>query len=49
MHALPEVRERYASLGLEAVSSTPERFAQVIREEAAKFSKIIKETDAKVD
>ena len=49
VHALPEVRERYASLGLEAVSSTPERFAQVIREEAAKFSKIIKETDAKVD
>ncbi|HET7595452.1 MAG TPA: tripartite tricarboxylate transporter substrate binding protein [Burkholderiales bacterium] len=49
VHALTDVRERYASLGLEAVSSTPAVFAQVIRDDAAKYSKIIKATGAKVD
>ncbi|HEX6006892.1 MAG TPA: tripartite tricarboxylate transporter substrate binding protein [Burkholderiales bacterium] len=49
VHELRDVRERYAALGLEAVSSTPQRFAQVIREDAAKLSKIIKATGAKVD
>ena len=49
IHGLPEVRERYAGLGLEAVSSTPGKFAEFIRSEEAKFSKIIKSTGAKVD
>jgi tripartite-type tricarboxylate transporter receptor subunit TctC len=49
VHALTDVRERYASLGLEAVSSTPAVFAQVIRDDAAKYSNIIKATGAKVD
>lgn len=49
VHALPDVKERYAALGLEAISSTPEKFAEVIRADADKFSKIIKATGAKVD
>jgi tripartite-type tricarboxylate transporter receptor subunit TctC len=49
IHELPEVRERYASLGLEAVSSTPQKFSQVIEADAGKLSKIIKATGAKVD
>jgi tripartite-type tricarboxylate transporter receptor subunit TctC len=49
VHALPEVKERYAGLGLEAVSSTPEKFAEFIRSDADKLSKIIKATGAKVD
>ena len=49
VHALPEVKERYAGLGLEAVSSTPETFAEFIRSDADRFSKIIKATGAKVD
>jgi len=49
VHALQDVRDRYASFGLEAVSSSPEQFAQVIKADAAKFSKIIKATGAKVD
>lgn len=49
VHNLPDVRERYAVLGLQAVSSTPERFAEIIRADAAKYSKIIRETGAKVD
>jgi len=49
IHALPEVRERYAGLGLEAVTSTPEEFRGVIQSETGKFAKIIKATGAKVD
>lgn len=49
VHNLPDVRERYASYGLEAVSSTPDRFAEIIRSDDAKLSKIIKATGAKVD
>ena len=49
MHALQDVKDRYAAFGLEAISSSPEQFAEVIRADAAKFSKIIKATGAKVD
>jgi tripartite-type tricarboxylate transporter receptor subunit TctC len=49
IHELRDVRDRYALLGLEAVTSTPEKFAEYIRTEAAKYSKIIKATGAKVD
>jgi tripartite-type tricarboxylate transporter receptor subunit TctC len=49
VHNLQEVKDRYAMLGLEAVSSTPVKFAEVIRADAAKFSKIIKATGAKVE
>ena len=49
VHALADVKERYAAFGLEAVSGTPEQFAAVIRSDAAKFSKIIQATGAKVN
>ncbi|MGQ0522179.1 MAG: Bug family tripartite tricarboxylate transporter substrate binding protein [Betaproteobacteria bacterium] len=49
VHELKDVRERYANLGLEAVSSTPAQFAKVIKEDDTKYSKIIKATGAKVD
>ena len=49
VHNLKDVKERFISLGVEAVGSTPEKFAEVIRSDAAKFSKIIKATGAKVD
>jgi tripartite-type tricarboxylate transporter receptor subunit TctC len=49
VHELHDVKDRYAAFGLEAVSSTPDGFADVIRTDAAKFSKIIKATGAKVD
>jgi len=49
VHALAEVKERYASLGLEAVSSTPEQFAAVVRSDAEKFARIIQATGAKVN
>jgi tripartite-type tricarboxylate transporter receptor subunit TctC len=49
VHNLPDVKDRYATLGLEAVSSTPGKYAEIIRADADKFSKIIKETGAKAD
>ena len=49
MHGLQDVKDRYASFGLEAVSSTPEQFAEVIRADATRFSKVIKATGGKVD
>jgi tripartite-type tricarboxylate transporter receptor subunit TctC len=49
IHALAEVKDRYAALGVEAVSSTPERFAEYIKSEAARFSKLIKDAGAKVE
>lgn len=49
VHNLQDVKERYATFGLEAVSSTPAGFAEFIQADAAKFSKIIKATGAKVE
>ena len=48
-HALPDLKERYAALGLEARSSTPEEFARYIAAEADKFGKVIRASGAKVD
>ena len=48
-HNLPDVKQRYAALGLEAVSSTPANFTEIIRSDADRFSKLIKETGAKAD
>jgi tripartite-type tricarboxylate transporter receptor subunit TctC len=49
IHTLSDVRERYAALGVEALSTTPEQFGAYMKSEAAKFSKVIRESGAKVD
>jgi tripartite-type tricarboxylate transporter receptor subunit TctC len=49
IHGLADVKERYAGLGVEAVSSTPERFTQYIKSEAARFGKLLKDAGAKID
>jgi tripartite-type tricarboxylate transporter receptor subunit TctC len=49
LHALPDLKERYANLGVEATSSTPAQFATYIKSEAARYAKIIKESGAKAD
>ena len=48
-HALADLKERYANLGVEAGSSTPEQFAAFIREEAAKFAKVLQQAGAKIN
>jgi tripartite-type tricarboxylate transporter receptor subunit TctC len=45
----PEVRERFAGAGLETVSSTPAEFAAFIRNEIAKWAKVAKEANIKID
>jgi len=45
----PEVKKRFADLGVEAVSSTPEQFAAFIRSETEKYAKLIKEANIKID
>jgi len=47
--ALPEVRERLGSVGAEPGGNTPEQFAAFIRAETAKYARIIKEANIKID
>jgi tripartite-type tricarboxylate transporter receptor subunit TctC len=41
--ALPEVRDRVASMGASVVGGTPEQFAELMRGEAAKWGKLIRD------
>jgi tripartite-type tricarboxylate transporter receptor subunit TctC len=47
--AQPDVRERIAANGADAVGSSPEDFASFIRNERAKYARIIKEANIKLD
>ena len=40
--AMPEVKERFATLGLEPQVSTPEEFDRIIRDDIARWSKVVK-------
>jgi tripartite-type tricarboxylate transporter receptor subunit TctC len=46
---LPEVRDRLATAGYDALSSTPEEFARLIRNDLAKWQKVVKASGARVD
>jgi tripartite-type tricarboxylate transporter receptor subunit TctC len=45
----PDLVERFAQLGVDAVSSTPEDFAAFMRTESVKYARLIKEANIKVD
>ena len=45
----PEVKKRFADLGVDAVSSSPEQFSAFIRAEMDKYGKLIKEANIKVN
>ena len=47
--AQPEMRERLAGFGFETVASSPDEFAEQIRIEIAKWTKVIKEAGIKVE
>jgi tripartite-type tricarboxylate transporter receptor subunit TctC len=47
--AQPDMRERLATLGFEAVGSTPDQFAKQIRFEIEMWSKVIREAKIKVE
>jgi tripartite-type tricarboxylate transporter receptor subunit TctC len=45
----PDVKKRFADLGVDAISSTPEAFGSFIRTEMNKYAKLIKEANIKVN
>lgn len=45
----PEMKEKMFGLGTEVVANSPEQFAQYLREETAKWSKIVKDAGIKLD
>lgn len=52
MHAVlqsPDIRERLAHLGSDIVGSTPEQFAALLREDLARWAKVIKTANVKID
>jgi tripartite-type tricarboxylate transporter receptor subunit TctC len=47
--ASPAVRERFAKLGLEPLTATPQEFGALIRSETAKWAEMIRKSGARVD
>jgi tripartite-type tricarboxylate transporter receptor subunit TctC len=45
----PEVEQRYAALGLEAVTSTRRGFAETVKSDSATFAKVIKDAGIKME
>ena len=45
----PDVRERFSQQGADPESSTPEQFAQLIRDEVARWGKVIRSAGIKVE
>ena len=47
--AIPEIREKFIQQGADPVGSTPEEFGEFMRNETAKWAKLVKDSGAKVD
>jgi len=47
--AVPDVREKFAQQGVDPASSTPEEFAQLIRDEVARWGKVIRNAGIKLE
>ena len=45
----PKVRERMTTLGIDVISKTPEQFGTFLVEEMALWTKVVKDSGAKVD
>ena len=45
----PDLRKKLGDQGLDISGSTPEQFAKLIREDIAKWGKVVKESGAKID
>jgi tripartite-type tricarboxylate transporter receptor subunit TctC len=46
---LPDTKEKLAAIGVEVIGSTPEQFARVIKDDSAKFDRIIKSAGIRVE
>jgi tripartite-type tricarboxylate transporter receptor subunit TctC len=49
MVAAPDVRERFATMGAEGVGSTSAEFAKYLAEETARYAKLVKEANLKLE
>ena len=49
MLAMPDVKQKFADQGVDPVGGPPERFAEHIRVQIEKWSKVVKESGAKVE
>lgn len=45
----PDVRERYTASGLEALGSTPDQFTAVIREDTARWAKVVRAANIRAE
>jgi tripartite-type tricarboxylate transporter receptor subunit TctC len=46
---LPDVKDRFANLGVETIPGTPAEFGGFIKTEYAKYAKLIQEIGVKID
>ena len=47
--ALPDVHEKMEAIGVEAANETPERFGAILRADAEKWGRLVKELNIKAD
>jgi tripartite-type tricarboxylate transporter receptor subunit TctC len=47
--AEPEIRERYATLGIEPVGNTPEQYREQIRADLARWEKVVKQANIRIE
>ena len=47
--ALPDLRERYISSGIEPVGSTPDQFAAEIREDITRWAKVVRAANIRAE
>jgi len=45
----PEVRERFQQLGIDAVGNTPAEYTAFLKDEVAKWAKVIREANVKLE
>ncbi len=45
----PEVRERFAQMSIDPVGNSPAEFSQFLRDEVAKWAKVIRDANVKID
>ena len=49
IQALPDIRERFVQLGTEPKTNTPEQFTALVRDDLAKWAKVIKAAGLKIE